>query len=56
MPRSNPVRRNLRSWLRDRFAIYDLENEAGTPIYVHAKTVVVDDTWVAVGSDKLHRR
>ena len=41
---------------RDRFAIYDLENEAGTPIYVHAKTVVVDDTWVAVGSDNLNRR
>ncbi len=41
---------------RDRFAIFDLENEAGAPIYVHAKTVVVDDTWVAVGSDNLNRR
>ncbi len=41
---------------RDRFAIYDLENEAGTPIYVHAKTVIVDDTWSAVGSDNLNRR
>lgn len=41
---------------RDRFAIFDLENEAGTPIYVHAKTVVVDDTWAAVGSDNLNRR
>ncbi|MGH2596415.1 MAG: phospholipase D-like domain-containing protein [Actinomycetota bacterium] len=40
----------------DRFAIYDLENEAGTPIYVHAKTVVVDDVWAAVGSDNLNRR
>jgi phosphatidylserine/phosphatidylglycerophosphate/cardiolipin synthase-like enzyme len=41
---------------RDRFAIYDLENEEGTPIYVHAKTVVIDDTWAAVGSDNLNRR
>ena len=41
---------------RDRFAIFDLENEEGTPIYVHAKTVVVDDTWAAVGSDNLNRR
>lgn len=41
---------------RDRFAIFDLENEEGTPIYVHAKTVIVDDTWAAVGSDNLNRR
>jgi phosphatidylserine/phosphatidylglycerophosphate/cardiolipin synthase-like enzyme len=40
----------------DRFSIYDLENEAGTPIYVHAKTIVVDDVWAAVGSDNLNRR
>ena len=40
----------------DRFAIYDLENEDGVPIYVHAKTVVVDDVWAAVGSDNLNRR
>ena len=46
----------LEAVARDRFAIYDLENEAGTPIYVHAKTVVVDDTWAAVGSDNLNRR
>jgi phosphatidylserine/phosphatidylglycerophosphate/cardiolipin synthase-like enzyme len=41
---------------RDRFGIFDLENEQGTPIYVHAKTVIVDDTWAAVGSDNLNRR
>ena len=41
---------------RDRFQIFDLENEAGTPIYVHAKTIVVDDVWAAVGSDNLNRR
>ncbi len=40
----------------DRFAIYDLENEAGEPIYVHAKVVVIDDVWAMVGSDNLNRR
>ena len=40
----------------DRFAIYDLENAAGTPIYVHAKVVVVDDVWAMIGSDNLNRR
>lgn len=39
-----------------RVAVYDLENEAGTPIYVHSKVCVVDDLWVAVGSDNLNRR
>ena len=37
-------------------AVYDLENEAGTPIYVHAKVVVVDDVLAAVGSDNMNRR
>jgi phosphatidylserine/phosphatidylglycerophosphate/cardiolipin synthase-like enzyme len=37
-------------------AIYDLENEQGTPIYVHAKAVVVDDVWAMVGSANLNRR
>jgi phosphatidylserine/phosphatidylglycerophosphate/cardiolipin synthase-like enzyme len=40
----------------DRFAVYDLENHAGTPVYVHAKAVVVDDVWAMVGSDNLNRR
>ena len=40
----------------DRFAIYDLENAAGTPVYVHAKVVVVDDVWAMIGSDNLNRR
>jgi phosphatidylserine/phosphatidylglycerophosphate/cardiolipin synthase-like enzyme len=40
----------------DRVAIYDLENEAGTPIYLHAKVCVIDDVWAAVGSDNLNRR
>lgn len=40
----------------DRFAIYDVENPAGTPVYVHAKVVVVDDVWAMIGSDNLNRR
>jgi phosphatidylserine/phosphatidylglycerophosphate/cardiolipin synthase-like enzyme len=40
----------------DRVAVYDLENAAGWPIYVHAKACVVDDVWAAVGSDNLNRR
>ncbi|GAA1624898.1 phosphatidylserine/phosphatidylglycerophosphate/cardiolipin synthase family protein [Catellatospora bangladeshensis] len=40
----------------DRFAVYGLENAEGTPIYVHAKTCVVDDTWATVGSDNFNMR
>ncbi len=40
----------------DRFASYDLENRQGTPVYVHAKVVIVDDVWAMVGSDNLNRR
>ncbi|MEP7024465.1 MAG: phospholipase D-like domain-containing protein [Actinomycetota bacterium] len=39
-----------------RFAVYDLENHQGTPVYVHAKVVVVDDVWAMIGSDNLNRR
>ncbi len=39
-----------------RVAIFDLENEQGLPVYVHAKVFVVDDVWAAVGSDNLNRR
>jgi phosphatidylserine/phosphatidylglycerophosphate/cardiolipin synthase-like enzyme len=45
-----------RAAARDRFAIYDIENHAGTPVYVHAKVVVVDDVWAMIGSDNLNRR
>ncbi|OLB66291.1 MAG: phospholipase [Actinobacteria bacterium 13_2_20CM_2_72_6] len=40
----------------DRVAVYGLENHAGTPVYVHAKVCVVDDTWFAVGSDNFNQR
>ena len=40
----------------DRVAIYDLEREDGTAVYVHSKACVVDDIWLAVGSDNLNRR
>jgi phosphatidylserine/phosphatidylglycerophosphate/cardiolipin synthase-like enzyme len=40
----------------DRFCAFDIENDAGTPIYVHAKTVIIDDVWAIIGSDNLNRR
>lgn len=40
----------------DRVAVFDLENEAGWPIYVHAKVCIIDDVWVGIGSDNLNRR
>jgi phosphatidylserine/phosphatidylglycerophosphate/cardiolipin synthase-like enzyme len=41
---------------RDRVHVFDVENRAGTPVYVHAKVCVVDDTWASVGSDNFNRR
>jgi phosphatidylserine/phosphatidylglycerophosphate/cardiolipin synthase-like enzyme len=40
----------------DRVAFYGIENHAGTPVYVHAKTCNADDTWVTIGSDNFNRR
>src|SRR4051812_3094563 len=40
----------------ERVAIYDLENDNGTPIYVHAKVCIIDDVFLLVGSDNLNRR
>jgi phosphatidylserine/phosphatidylglycerophosphate/cardiolipin synthase-like enzyme len=47
---------HLRAAGGERVAVYDLENERGTPIYVHAKAVTVDDVWAMVGSANLNRR
>ena len=40
----------------DRVQVYDLENAAGTPVYVHAKVCVLDDVWASIGSDNLNLR
>jgi phosphatidylserine/phosphatidylglycerophosphate/cardiolipin synthase-like enzyme len=40
----------------DRVGVFDLENSIGTPIYVHAKICIVDDTWITCGSDNFNRR
>lgn len=40
----------------DRVAVYGVENAAGTPVYVHAKICIVDDTWATIGSDNFNRR
>ncbi len=40
----------------DRVAFYGIENAAGTPIYVHAKVCIIDDTWTSVGSDNINLR
>jgi phosphatidylserine/phosphatidylglycerophosphate/cardiolipin synthase-like enzyme len=40
----------------DRVHVFDLENRHGTPVYVHAKVAVVDDTWACAGSANLNRR
>jgi phosphatidylserine/phosphatidylglycerophosphate/cardiolipin synthase-like enzyme len=40
----------------DRVHVFNLENHAGTPVYVHAKVCVIDDVWASVGSDNFNRR
>ena len=40
----------------DRVHVFDVENHAGTPVYVHAKVCVVDDVWASTGSDNFNRR
>ena len=40
----------------DRVHVFDVENHAGTPVYVHAKVCVIDDVWACVGSDNFNRR
>jgi len=40
----------------DRVRFYNVQNDEGWPIYVHAKVCVIDDVWATVGSDNLNRR
>jgi phosphatidylserine/phosphatidylglycerophosphate/cardiolipin synthase-like enzyme len=52
-------RRSMREMIRaapGRVAVYGLENPQGTPVYVHAKTCMIDDVWATVGSDNFNRR
>ncbi|GGH92152.1 phospholipase D family protein [Arthrobacter liuii] len=46
----------LRQAAPDRVGVFDLENTEGTPIYVHAKICIIDDTWFTCGSDNFNRR
>ncbi len=46
----------LRREAPGRIGAFDLENDAGTPIYIHAKICIVDDTWITCGSDNFNRR
>ncbi|MCI2239409.1 hypothetical protein MO973_00845 [Paenibacillus sp. TRM 82003] len=48
--------RLLRAAGGDRVHVFDLENHAGEPVYVHSKVTVVDDVWACVRSDNLNRR
>ncbi|HEX5332597.1 MAG TPA: phospholipase D-like domain-containing protein [Cellulomonas sp.] len=48
--------RVLRAAAGPRVAVYSIENAEGTPVYVHAKVCVIDDTWACVGSDNANRR
>ena len=59
LPQREGQRRAMQDLVRrapDRVAIYGLENHAGTPVYVHAKVCIIDDTWTTVGSDNFNRR
>ena len=46
----------LRRIAPDRVGVFDLENDAGVPIYLHAKVCIVDDSWLTIGSDNFNRR
>ena len=41
---------------RNRFRIYIPHNAAGTPIYVHSKTMIVDDEVLRIGSANMNNR
>ena len=59
LPQLEGRRRAMRELMRvapERVAIYGLENHDSTPIYVHAKACVIDDTWATIGSDNFNRR
>jgi phosphatidylserine/phosphatidylglycerophosphate/cardiolipin synthase-like enzyme len=47
---------DIRSAGGDRVGVYGIENQVGTPVYVHAKVCIVDDLWASVGSDNVNLR
>jgi phosphatidylserine/phosphatidylglycerophosphate/cardiolipin synthase-like enzyme len=46
----------LRAAGGQRFGVFDPHSPTGTPVYVHAKVCIVDDTWMSCGSDNFNRR
>jgi len=40
----------------DRFRMFHPFNDAGTPIYVHAKIMIVDDRYIRIGSSNFNNR
>jgi phosphatidylserine/phosphatidylglycerophosphate/cardiolipin synthase-like enzyme len=55
------ARARLFAWLKradrfDRFRLYHPYDAAGDPIYVHSKTMIVDDTMLKVGSSNINNR
>ncbi|UOY00093.1 phospholipase D-like domain-containing protein [Blastococcus sp. PRF04-17] len=46
----------VRAGGKDRVHVFDVENRAGTPVYVHSKVCIVDDVWASIGSDNFNRR
>ncbi|MBF4770210.1 phospholipase [Nocardioides agariphilus] len=48
--------RDLMEAAPGRVSAYGLENEVGTPVYVHAKVCLIDDVWATTGSDNFNRR
>jgi phospholipase D1/2 len=56
MGRALMVRQIRKEDRHDRFRMYFPVNEAGTPIYVHAKVLTIDDRLLRVGSSNLNNR
>ncbi|CAA9491020.1 MAG: Phospholipase D/Transphosphatidylase [uncultured Sphingomonadaceae bacterium] len=54
--RARLIRAIGRRDLRGRFGYYTPVNEAGTPIYVHAKVLIVDDQVLRIGSSNMNNR
>jgi phospholipase D1/2 len=54
--RSTALRRMYAADRHDRFRIYHPVNEAGEPIYVHAKVLAIDDRLLRVGSSNINNR